>query len=152
MRFIDQYLEWRQRLGEQLKPNSPLFRIVFDTIAGVNAPKPVSRWVIARMIHHLLDTTGVRAAAETRQPTELMQTHGFRKHFKTTCINAGMNPLYSEYPYFDLRNSRKPLNYLEVFDAARPRCLGNLSGSPISFEYSCSPGGASEDTVVSNST
>ena len=26
-----------------------------------------------------------------------MQTHGFRKFFKTICINAGMNPLYSEY-------------------------------------------------------
>ena len=26
-----------------------------------------------------------------------MQTHGFRKFFKTTCITAGMNPLYSEY-------------------------------------------------------
>ena len=33
-RFIDQYLDWWQRLGEQLKPNSPLFRIVFDTITG----------------------------------------------------------------------------------------------------------------------
>jgi integrase len=96
-RLIDQYLEWRQRLGEKLQPNSPLFRIVFDTVTQVNRPKNVSRWVIARMIHQLLDTTGVRAAAETRQPTELMQTHGFRKHFKTTCINAGMNPLYSEY-------------------------------------------------------
>ena len=49
------------------------------------------------MIHELLDSTGVRAPAETRQHTELMQTHGFRKFFKTTCINAGMNPLYSEY-------------------------------------------------------
>jgi hypothetical protein len=26
-----------------------------------------------------------------------MQTHGLRKFFKTTCITAGMNPLYSEY-------------------------------------------------------
>ena len=26
-----------------------------------------------------------------------MQTHGLRKFFKTTCINSGMNPLYSEY-------------------------------------------------------
>jgi hypothetical protein len=26
-----------------------------------------------------------------------MQTHGFRKYFKTTCINSGMNPLYSDY-------------------------------------------------------
>jgi hypothetical protein len=35
--------------------------------------------------------------SEINQRTELMQTHGFRKFFKTTCINAGMNPLYSEY-------------------------------------------------------
>ena len=48
--YIDQYLDWRQRLGEKLKPNSPLFRIAFD-----------------------------------------------RKFFKTTCIKAGMHPLYSEY-------------------------------------------------------
>ena len=26
-----------------------------------------------------------------------METHGFRKFFKTTTINSGMNPLYSEY-------------------------------------------------------
>src|SRR6185312_17220135 len=41
--------------------------------------------------------TGVRAPNETRQRTELMQTHGFRKFYKTTCINAGVHPLYSEY-------------------------------------------------------
>ncbi|HEY7080969.1 MAG TPA: hypothetical protein VH500_14815, partial [Nitrososphaeraceae archaeon] len=41
-RLIDQYLEWRQHLGEQLKPNSPLFRARFDTITGVNAPKPLT--------------------------------------------------------------------------------------------------------------
>ena len=29
--YIDQYLDWRKRIGEQLKPNSPLFRIEFDT-------------------------------------------------------------------------------------------------------------------------
>jgi hypothetical protein len=26
-----------------------------------------------------------------------MQCHGFRKFFETSCIQAGMNPLYSEY-------------------------------------------------------
>lgn len=26
-----------------------------------------------------------------------MQTHGLRKYFHTTCINSGMNPMYSEY-------------------------------------------------------
>ena len=99
-KYIDQYLQWRQRLGEQLKPNSPLFRIEFDTVTEVNIarPKPVSPYVIAFMIHRLLDRTGIRApTADRKQRTELMQTHGFRKYFKTTCINAGMNPLYSEY-------------------------------------------------------
>jgi hypothetical protein len=32
------------------------------------------------------------------------------------------------------------------------RIFGNLSGSPISIDFSCSPGAVSEDTVVSNST
>jgi hypothetical protein len=50
------------------------------------------------MINKLLDRAGVRApTADYKQRTELMQTHGFRKFFKTTCINSGMNPLYSEY-------------------------------------------------------
>jgi hypothetical protein len=34
---------------------------------------------------------------EACKHSELMETHGFRKFFKTTCLNAGMNPLYSEY-------------------------------------------------------
>lgn len=96
-KHIDQYLEWRQRLGERLTPNSPLFRIEFDTITAVNAPKSVSPYVVTAVIHNLLDGTGIRAPSETYKRTDLMQTHGFRKFFKTTCINAGMNPLYSEY-------------------------------------------------------
>jgi hypothetical protein len=32
------------------------------------------------------------------------------------------------------------------------RIFGNLSGSPISVDFSCSPGAVSEDTIVSNST
>jgi len=98
-KYIDQYLDWRKRIGEQLKPNSPLFRIEFDTATEYNSPKAVSTHVVAFMIHKLLDRTGVRVPAANRhtQRTELMQTHGFRKYFKTTCINSGMNPLYSEY-------------------------------------------------------
>ncbi|HZI71631.1 MAG TPA: site-specific integrase [Nitrososphaeraceae archaeon] len=97
-KYIDQYLDWRKRISEQLKPNSPLFRIEFDTATEYNRPKAVSSHVVAFMIHTLLDRTGVRARTDNRtQRTELMQTHGFRKFFKTTCINSGMNPLYSEY-------------------------------------------------------
>ena len=68
-KYIDQYLQWRQRLGEQLKPNSPLFRIEFDTVTEVNiaGPKPVSPYVIAFMIHRLLDRTGIRAPTADRK-------------------------------------------------------------------------------------
>lgn len=98
-KYIDQYLDWRKRLGEKLTPNSPLFRIVFDPITQINRPKPVSGLVVAKMIHTLLDKTGIRTpiSVEPNQRFDLMQCHGFRKFFKTTCINAGMNPLYSEY-------------------------------------------------------
>jgi hypothetical protein len=30
------------------------------------------------------------------QRTEIMQAHGLRKFFDTTCTNAGMNPVYTE--------------------------------------------------------
>jgi integrase len=98
-KHIDQYLDWRRRIGEQLKPNSPIFRIEFDTVTEVNIPKAVSVYVIAFMVERLLDRTGIRTPTVdgSNQRTELMQTHGFRKFFKTTCINAGVHPLYSEY-------------------------------------------------------
>lgn len=98
-RYIDQYLEWRKRLGERLQPNSPLIRIVFDPITQINRPKAASGNVVAKMVHTLLDNTGIRTPilGEPNQRFELMQCHGFRKFFKTTCINGGMNPLYSEY-------------------------------------------------------
>jgi hypothetical protein len=88
----------RERLGEKFTPNTPLFRVQFDAITQINKPKPVSPNTITFMIHDLLDKTGVRTpSTDHTQRTELMQTHGFRKFFKTICINAGMNPLYSEY-------------------------------------------------------
>ena len=96
-KHIDQYLGLRARLGEKLQPNSPLFRIAFDPITEINRPKTPSTCAISKMVNKLLGSTGIRAPSETKQRTELMQTHGFRKFFKTTCINAGMNPLYSEY-------------------------------------------------------
>src|SRR5690242_4487251 len=97
-KYIDQYLDWRKRIGEQLNPNSPLFRIEFDTATEYNRPKAVSTHVVAFVVHKLLYKTGIRLQPNNHtQRTELMQTHGLRKFFKTICINSGMNPLYSEY-------------------------------------------------------
>ena len=97
-RLIEEYLKWRERLGEKLQPNTPLFRTQFDTVLSVNKPKVLNGLAIAKMIARLINDVGIRPPTITNQKrTELMQCHGFRKFFKTTCITAGMNPLYSEY-------------------------------------------------------
>jgi integrase len=97
-KYIDEYLEWRKRLGEKLIPTSPLFRLSFDTITEINRPQPITTHVIENILSKLLDFTGIRAATNNpRNRSEIMQSHAFRKFFKTICINAGMNPLYSEY-------------------------------------------------------
>ena len=67
--YIDQYLDWRQRLGEKLKPNSPLFRIAFDPVTEVNVPKPLTTSSVSNRIFRLLDSTGIRAPSETHERT-----------------------------------------------------------------------------------
>src|SRR5689334_787382 len=70
-KYIDQYLDWRKRIGEQLKPNSPLFRIEFDTATEYNRPKAVSTHVVAFVVHRLLYKTGIRLQPKDRKSTRL---------------------------------------------------------------------------------
>jgi Phage integrase family len=93
--LIHQYLGWQEKLGERLTPDTPLFRKEFDAITQVHRPRPIGAEGIARTVNRLLDDSQVRISTGGR--TEIMETHGFREFFKTTCINSGMNPLYSEY-------------------------------------------------------
>jgi hypothetical protein len=98
-KHIGQYLAWRERLGERLQPNTPIIREEFDTMSPMKAtrPKSISEHTISYLINNLLDKTGVRPRmANGGKRTELMQTHGFRKFFETTCISNGMNESYVE--------------------------------------------------------
>jgi integrase len=102
---IEEYLNWRERLGEKLTPESPLFRKEFDS--RFSAPRGRKVFPITtRAIRHLLDTlrkqTGIvqtQHMTETSDKgyrSEIMQAHGLRKFFETTCINSGMEVLYVE--------------------------------------------------------
>jgi len=96
-KLIDQYLDWRARLGEELTAASPLFRKEFDTPAAAK-PQPIVAGTISLMMARLLDRTGVRPRTQTSYiKSSLMECHGFRKFFDTQCINHNMNPLYAEY-------------------------------------------------------
>ena len=97
---IDRYLQWRANLGEQIRPNSYLFRLEFDTTSNlhITSPKAYRAETIGHNIADLLDRTGIRPRTQTRNiRTSLMACHAFRKFFNTECINHNMNPLYTEY-------------------------------------------------------
>ena len=97
---IDQYLNWRERLGERLEPTIRLFRKDFDITSPMRIARaqPITSGTITDLVGRLLDRTGVRPRTHTvNAKSQLMQCHGFRKFFDTQCISHNMNPVYCEY-------------------------------------------------------
>jgi integrase len=101
---LDEYLEWRKRMGEKITKESPLFRKVFDENDNLQIQKPKNLTVhtIHYNVMRLLNKSGVRPSIKMKEDqmipkrTGLMQTHGFRKFFDTTCTKNGMDTIYSE--------------------------------------------------------
>ncbi|HEY7573412.1 MAG TPA: site-specific integrase [Nitrososphaeraceae archaeon] len=97
---LDQYLDWRARLGEELTPSTIMFRKAFDITSPmiITRPKPLRPESITSFMIELLDKTGIRTPTDSKfARSNLMTCHGFRKFFHTECINHNMNPLYAEY-------------------------------------------------------
>lgn len=111
---INSYLEYRKRNGDRLKPSEPLLRDEFDINDPIRAasPKALSTFSLRARIFRLLVFSGVRERnlelekvpnGETYQDTrppyerrEVMQCHGLRKFFSTTCTLEGLPPLTVE--------------------------------------------------------
>jgi hypothetical protein len=103
-KVIDDYTKWRESLGEEIKPESPVFRRTFDRedlLQVQNNPQPVSLSTLHWTINTLLHLTGVRRRNQAnnnnnkREKREVMQAHGL-KFFDTTCTLNGMDGLYVE--------------------------------------------------------
>jgi site-specific recombinase XerD len=95
---IDQYLEWRKRLGERIKPESPLFRTEFGSLQ-IQQPQPLTRAGIRFLINKLLRNTGIRPAipfTESRKHyrSHIMECHAYRKFFEKHAVKAGMDLIY----------------------------------------------------------
>lgn len=139
---IDLYLQYRERCGEKIEKNAPLFRKTFnrsDLLQVRNNPKPIGRQTIRWIVKDLLNITGVRISPKMiegqthNKRTDLMELHGFRKFFDTTCTLAGMDKLYVEKlmghnigikgsyflptPEELLEGNEKKLGYISVMDA-----------------------------------
>jgi integrase len=103
---IDLHLQYRKRYGEHITDKSPVFRTTFnrnDQFKAANKIKPFSTVGIKCMVNELLNITGVRPSIKmtegmkhTSNRTNLMEVHGFRKFFDTSCTTAGMDSLYTE--------------------------------------------------------
>jgi integrase len=103
-RTIEDYLQWRIRLGEKLTPESPLFRGEFDTRFGARTRIiPMTEGALRDMLKRLRTHTGV---VDNQSLTESIRrgtyrskiaiVHGFRKFFDTTCTSRGMDTLFVE--------------------------------------------------------
>ena len=111
---IDSYLDFRKRNGDRLRPSEPLLREEFDFNDQIRAasPKTLSTFGLRGRIFRLLVSSGVRERkpqlekvsngtkeSDTRPQydrREVMQCHGFRKFFSTTCTLQGLPPLTVE--------------------------------------------------------
>lgn len=101
---IDLYLDWRRRLGETLTPESPLFRVEFDTRFGASAPaKQIDRALVCRILKILRYETGIakvqhltECVKRGRPRSHIKTLHGLRKYLSTSLEIEGVNPVYVE--------------------------------------------------------
>lgn len=101
--IIDSYLAYRQLHGERpLKEDSPLIREDFSIDDEIRASRP--KFLAVQTMRKMIAHIGVKSGVIERRPVingrgeirSVKVTHGLRKAFQTTAINAGMSPLYSE--------------------------------------------------------
>jgi site-specific recombinase XerD len=95
---IDQYLEWRRRLGEHINPESPLFRTEFSSLQ-IQQPHPLTRSGIRFHVNKLLRDTGIRPPIPFTEfhkhyRSHIMECHAFRKFFEKSAVKAGMDLIY----------------------------------------------------------
>src|SRR5215203_1033821 len=111
---IDNYLGYRKRNGEIMRPESPLIREQFNTRNRVGSAKPrfLSDRGLTKMIEHVINVdAGIKYNNNNNQnnndeeeqqdntisintTTTTTQTHSFRRFFETTAIKEGISPLY----------------------------------------------------------
>lgn len=91
--FIDAYLQFREKNGEKLNPDSYLIRDQFD-ITDIEQIRNKSRGVSIHTFHGIVYNALLKAGLRTTDHTsqhnrkEIMMCHGFRKFFTNQLIEA----------------------------------------------------------------
>jgi site-specific recombinase XerD len=110
---IDNYLEFRKRNGETIRPESPLLREQFNTRNRIGSAKP--RFIKYRSLTKMIEQViyidaGIRRKKNKEKELEEVvvvedentssniittQTHSFRRFWETSVIKEGLSPLYA---------------------------------------------------------
>jgi len=93
-KILDEYLERRTKDGEQLKPESPLFRTKYEI--AIAKPKPLKKVSFQGVIDRALRRAGLRFGRDgSRRDVQL--DHGFRKRWNTIIKSTdGMKMIHAE--------------------------------------------------------
>jgi integrase len=93
--MVDQYLDYRQRFGEVLKPSSPLIRKQFDPndTFQVKRPRFLGLDTFRRMIDRMLWSSGLRIRTKKadRHIHDVMRSYGFRKFLVTQMVKCKLD-------------------------------------------------------------
>lgn len=92
---IDEYLEYRQRYGEKLTPESPLIREDFSTTGNIRQkPRHITSSTITTILIDKLNKIGIREVDHVkgcRSRKAVKVIHGFRKFFETQLLQSDVN-------------------------------------------------------------
>ena len=93
---IDAYLSMRRTMGEEITPESWLFRKTFDAV-NATTPQPITRPAIAGVIADLTERMGIRPVLKSKKDRhEMSLTHSFRKYANTAFVKAGVKAVVCE--------------------------------------------------------
>jgi hypothetical protein len=98
-------MQYRERCGEKLGPNSPIIREQFDrdNLLKVRNPKPVPLRTIRTILYDTLNKAGVtqrehlvEGQRQGKSRKEISLAHGFRRFFNTALMNADLHPSFKK--------------------------------------------------------
>jgi integrase len=132
-RAIDEYLQFRERCGEKLGPDSPLFREQFDVNDkenSVNKPRPITSYGIQTTLTNALIKAGLRVRVTQqsedndhkntgRVRKEVARFHGFRKYCVTNMKNASLDFSDREYLVGHRKSRGLDVNYDRTSESQR---------------------------------
>jgi hypothetical protein len=99
---LDEYLAYRQKFGDPLKPTSPIIRDKFsvDNPFTARSPRFLSMRSMSLIFEEVLKHAKINpiiVAGQQRNKRAVACTHGFRKFLITQCDKSGMSFTTREY-------------------------------------------------------